>query len=276
MNHPQAKEPAELDYLSALSSMKAIRKIFETLPNTDGFFGIYLEAPFQLLGFNGFEKSLHQCGTTDKVIQDKLTEIKQWADGNLQIFNRRRDENIRSGITTKYYVVNKNDDLTPLDTDKSVAGIGRTFTCQHYHLTDLYLFCKQVQDLATRVLANPFESKINGPPLLSNAHNPKLSHDQIALVYIYKGKIISRDNCREIASKYRWTAKTSGESIYQSYLKYFRTADRSGEPGRPTAKKFRNKIQLFESILPYLTQEEQVRPLKEINTLKSKLEAEYE
>lgn len=101
----------------------------------------------------------------------------------------------------------------------------------------------------------------------------KLSLPQIALIHIYTGRQITRDNGKEIANQYGWTAKNSGEKLYQKFNKYFKPTDRKGNEG--TKLKNENKIKLIESVIELLPADKQNRAKDEVSILKNILETEY-
>jgi len=115
----------------------------------------------------------------------------------------------------------------------------------------------------------PDEHNITEPP------DQRLKHSQIALIYAYNEIPITEENAGEIAVKYKWTAKTSGKSIYDEFVKYRNPTDRKGIPKSPSPTKMKNKIKLLESVLPYLTNTGLERATAEINILESIPESEY-
>lgn len=103
----------------------------------------------------------------------------------------------------------------------------------------------------------------------------KLKVNQIAIIHAYEGKQITRANADKIAASYGYMANTSGEGLFQDYLKYCSAANRKGKPSSCTPKKLKNKIQLFQSILEQLSKDAKSRALDEINILKTLYENEY-
>lgn len=99
--------------------------------------------------------------------------------------------------------------------------------------------------------------------------NEKISIKVIALLYWYNGTSITRENAKEIAEKYNYTAINSGEGLYQDYLFYSKKTNRlaSGE----SLIKLNNKIKLFEKVVLLIDETEKSRVETEISTLKSKL-----
>jgi hypothetical protein len=160
MDNPQAQQPEGLNYLTALSSMKVIRQIFDHIPSFDGFCILHIEAPFLLLDYNSFEKSIHHAGTTDPVIKNKLAEIRTWAAGNVKIFNERRNQKNISAIQERYYFINGSDDAIQVNTVKGIENIGSTYKGQHPLLSELPDFCQKVHVFAVQCLENPFKPKL--------------------------------------------------------------------------------------------------------------------
>lgn len=99
----------------------------------------------------------------------------------------------------------------------------------------------------------------------SKTHSDKLSVPQIALIYVYEGKSITRENAQEIANKY---GHNSAQSLFQKFTYYSSAANRKGRPTPATPKKFKNKIELLQSVLPHLSEEAKPRVNDEIQTLK--------
>lgn len=106
------------------------------------------------------------------------------------------------------------------------------------------------------------------------AKKSELKVKQIALIYIYNGEQITRDNASQIASKYGYTSKNSGEGLFQDYTEFCSTANRKGKPTPFSPKKLQNKIDLFESVVNYLSKDGKRRALDEIATLKSLVDYE--
>ena len=111
---------------------------------------------------------------------------------------------------------------------------------------------------------------------LPQTETEKLKVNQIALIYVYEGIHITRENASGIAAKYGYTAKNSGEGLFQDYTTYSSAANRKGKPTLCTPKKLKNKILLFESIIEYLTDNAKQRAFDEIGMLKTIYETEYQ
>lgn len=111
---------------------------------------------------------------------------------------------------------------------------------------------------------------------LNETKTNKLKVPQIALIHVYEGIQITRRNAEEIAAKYGYTAINSGEGLFQDYTNYSSTANRKGKPTPCTPKKLKNKIELFESVVSHLSDNNKQWAIDEINTLKTLLENEYQ
>jgi hypothetical protein len=113
-------------------------------------------------------------------------------------------------------------------------------------------------------------------PQQAEAKPKKLGVPIIALIHIYEGILITKENAGEIAAKHGYTAKTSGIGLYHDYLKYLFTSDRTAKPTAETKKTLENKIELFESVLNHLSNKAKQQAIDEINILKTILETEYQ
>lgn len=99
--------------------------------------------------------------------------------------------------------------------------------------------------------------------------------NQIALIYVYNGILITRLNASEIAAHYGFISQTSGEGLFQDYNYYSSKANRVGIPPLFTTKKLKNKIELFESITIHLNEKAKRWAFDEIQILQTILETEY-
>lgn len=114
------------------------------------------------------------------------------------------------------------------------------------------------------------------PITQTEAKKDKLKVPQIALIHVYEGRPITRANAGIIAAKHGYTAKTSGEGLFQDYTKYCSTANRKGKPTPCTSQKLKNKIELFESVVDRLSDNKKQRAIDEIKILKTIQEDEYQ
>ena len=100
----------------------------------------------------------------------------------------------------------------------------------------------------------------------------QLKVKQIALIHIYEGIRISRKNAAEIAAKYGYHSKTSGEGLFQDYTLFQSKTNRTGEPSEFTKQTMKNKVRLFESILPYLSEKANQKATDELQILNKRLD----
>lgn len=107
----------------------------------------------------------------------------------------------------------------------------------------------------------------------NNEDDKKLDLPQIALIYVYEGEKITRENGDEIARRFK---HNSGERLYQKFTYYRSRANRKGKTNPYTKKKMQYKIKLFESILEFLHEPNKQRALDEINILKINYKNDFE
>ena len=91
----------------------------------------------------------------------------------------------------------------------------------------------------------------------------KLTIDEIALIYYYTDKQITRKNGDEIAQKY---GHKSGEKLYQRYLYYSSRANRLGYDSK---QKLKNKIDKFINIINYLPNDQKDKTTDEFKIMKN-------
>jgi hypothetical protein len=103
----------------------------------------------------------------------------------------------------------------------------------------------------------------------------RLKVPQIALIHIYEGIQITEENAKQIAAKNGYTAKYSGTGLYHDYLKYYKPSDRKAKPTAETKKTLINKIELFQSVVNHLSDNNKQRAIDEIKILNTILENEY-
>lgn len=100
-----------------------------------------------------------------------------------------------------------------------------------------------------------------------------LTINQIALLFVYLGKQITRENGDNIAKQY---GHNSGEKLFQRFSHYSSAANRKGKPLSCTPKKLDNKIKLLESVIECLPKDKRHRAVDELSILKNIQETEYE
>lgn len=116
----------------------------------------------------------------------------------------------------------------------------------------------------------------NTLPQQAETKTDKLKVHQIALIHVYEGLQITRENAGEIAAKYGYTAKNSGEGLFQDYTYYCSMANRKGKPTHCSPKILKNKIIRFESVVDHLSDNNKQRAIDEIKILKTLFENEYQ
>ena len=113
-------------------------------------------------------------------------------------------------------------------------------------------------------------------PQQTETKTDKLTVKQIALIHVYEEIQITRENAGEIADKQGYTAKNSGEGLFQDYTYFCSTANRKGKPTPCTPKKLRNRIKQLESVVNHLSDNKKQRAIDEIKILKTIFENEYQ
>jgi hypothetical protein len=91
-----------------------------------------------------------------------------------------------------------------------------------------------------------------------------LTLSQIALKYVWEGRLINLQNCNDIARQYGFT----GKSLYNKYCTYSSAAYRKAT-GYLTKTQLKNKIKLFESVLELLPENKKMTALQEIDILQN-------
>ena len=114
------------------------------------------------------------------------------------------------------------------------------------------------------------------PPKQNEIITNKLKVKQIALIHVYERNQITRQNATEIASRYGYKSKNSGEGLFQDYTTFCSPSNRHGKPDPCTRKKLKNKIDLFESITEHLSDTAKQWSYDEIKLLKTHYETEYQ
>ncbi len=95
----------------------------------------------------------------------------------------------------------------------------------------------------------------------------KISIPEIALKYFYEDLMpITRDNSDNIAKKYDYISKKSGEGLYQDYTHYCKRTNRKGDPG--SLIKLNNKITLLTKVIEILPANKKKKAIDELAILK--------
>lgn len=214
---PQAPEP--LNYLTALSSMKAIRRILnDQAVWYSNILWFYVEAPFKVIDFHSFERSLNETGTIDQVIISKLKKIQESAAGNIKVYQGIESRNLE-GDEARYYHIEANGDAYPVKSEKGINEFGSRYKIQLYCSMYLfYEFCLQVQDKAVECLTYPFAPKL---PMTQEISVQQLNQSQERMVqeeptnpvkalffyYLVRYKVIPKPKKQEftnLAEKYHF------------------------------------------------------------------------
>jgi hypothetical protein len=126
---------------------------------------------------------------------------------------------------------------------------------------DYYNWLIKFQTFLYKSKAN--SNKKNSP----NAKKTELKTEKIkvkviALIYFYNGEPINRVNCSEIAAKYYYLSKKSGDGLYQDYLKFSNTIRRVKLGGESRTKCI-YKLKLIENAIDHLAGKAQENAKKE-------------
>jgi ribosomal protein S17 len=92
----------------------------------------------------------------------------------------------------------------------------------------------------------------------------KLTISEIALKCFYEGKVINRENAKSylVGTKY-----TSGERLYNKFIKWSNNTDRKAYP--ESKVKLRNKIESFEKVIALLPEDKNGKAIDELKILNS-------
>lgn len=115
------------------------------------------------------------------------------------------------------------------------------------------------------------DEKLKEAPRVENKEKAaKLTLPQIALIFCYESKSITRSNMNEYAKDY---GHNSGEKLYQKFSKY---SSRQNRIGLEASKKLNlNKLELFEKVIQNLQGEPKERATDEMKTFKAAFESGY-
>ena len=133
---------------------------------------------------------------------------------------------------------------------------------------DYYNWLKEFRNrlnLKSNTKNNEENSKIQ-KPIKVESQSDRIKVKVIALICIYNGLQITRVNCDEIASKYNYTKKTSGEGLFQDYQKFFNKRGRIMLGGESKAK-CNNRLKLIEVATLHLKGKAKELAISEIQIL---------
>jgi hypothetical protein len=111
-------------------------------------------------------------------------------------------------------------------------------------------------------------------PIKVESKSDRIKVKVIALICIYNNVHITRVNCDEIAAKYHYTEKTSGEGLFQDYQKFSTTNGRIKLAGESKVK-CNNRIKLIEVASLHLKGKAKEHAIKDIQTLEKAI-ADYD
>lgn len=284
----QNKVSKQLSPLLAAQSLRMMREYditqycieFRTYLNesevsfeTDKDFAAYCE---QESTFDTFVKFLHyRKAETKKNIAEQAERIAKYSPNEqlhiaMDILGLTTGENNFNPVQPVFYYIDEvliKHNLTP----KQAKNILEVHTSGLPPATNESLTKKVIKHL------KKLDKYVNQtPPQQTETKTDKLKVPQIALIHVYEGIQITRENAGEIAAKHGYTAKNSGEGLFQDYTNYFSTANRKGKPTPCTPTKLKNKIVLFESVVNHLSDNSKQRAIDEIMILKTIFENEYQ
>jgi hypothetical protein len=156
------------------------------------------------------------------------------------------------------------------------------FKFQHEKETNAFVYAKVTYDYYNWLIkfqAN-YKLKINrkeNETLVSKRNELKIDRIKvkvIALICIYNNIHITRLNCDEIAEKYHYTEKKSGEGLFQDYQKFNRFNARVKLLGESKIKCL-NKLKLIENAINHLKGKAKENAKKDYEVLSNAIE-DYE
>ena len=104
-----------------------------------------------------------------------------------------------------------------------------------------------------------------------NINHPKISLQQIALLYVWEGKLITKENSDQLAREFGYK---SGAKLYQKYTRWSKRTNRVADPDGSTAE-IKHKIELFESVIELLPMACKAKAREELQILKGILDTKY-
>lgn len=211
-----------------------------TNPNTKHFFTDHIIREYKEAANNGYSENEFFSGCR-MVIGWLFDEIERLYD---------------SLLTVLPYVEN------PEKLEKRKIKIDlQNFTVGSYFGTitgeDVYLMIESFMEAEDKLKGNQIPDPIK----------PKLTQEQVALICVYNGELVTRDNADLIGAKYGHKKATK---LYQLFANYSKRINRTARPDNETLKTLKNKIERFEKILPYINPtklpmiQEDIKSLKEL------------
>lgn len=184
---------------------------------------------------------------------ERTKEIKQFI---LHIHNRINEE--VKGLTPYHFDIHKFLSIQGITADLKAEILAEV------HNTLIWFPPDKRQDIEQiKAIINDYQ------PPQSTPHNAeRLTLKQIALIYAYEGKYITDQNSNDIAKEYGYK---SGHKLKQEFDYYRKPLNRKGIPRIVTNKTIQNKINLLNSVLPYLTDNNKSKVNDEVTILETSL-----
>jgi hypothetical protein len=174
-----------------------------------------------------------------------------------------KDKNQNSSEITNFIFTYKNNN-SKSEMKKSVLINEKIDECTEreilYFCINMYLDFSKIEEF----LKGKFNHNLPKEIKLQKPDNTKLSLNGLALKYFYEGIFINREN----ANKYlEGTGHTSGDALYNDYIKW---SDKQNRKSDPEGKvKLKNKIKLFETVIDLLPENKKAKAIDELNIIKS-------
>lgn len=124
-------------------------------------------------------------------------------------------------------------------------------------------------DLYKAHLIEQIGSDKNKKQIQNKTNEQKLSLYQVALIHVYEGRLIDKDNCNAIAESYGWK---SGEKLKKLYNNNLRRSQRVGSPG--SDRPLKEKIKRLSSIVPIVSEGKRSDVIKDLEHLEGLLNKE--
>jgi hypothetical protein len=157
------------------------------------------------------------------------------------------------------------------ESDDRISCKNKKLAILHYVIIMYYQLLEEELGIRTE---SPYLPNVRGIELDSSNildKQQRLKLNQIALIHFYEKNPITRDNDQEIAERYGYFSKNSGEKLYHKYTSFSSSANRKAIPD--TKLMLKNKIELFESIIQHVENKPRLLVIDEINLLKTRLKS---
>ncbi len=110
------------------------------------------------------------------------------------------------------------------------------------------------------------------PEQSTSSRHTNLTLNQIGLICFYEGRSVTKANCNEIAREY---GLKSGHKLYQHYNRHQSKADRQARPDPYSKTIMKNKLNLFNSVLGELSEENKDKARQDIKILENHYKTDY-